>query len=610
MWKWATIAGLIGYLILHPAVMISGHLMMESSASLSLEHVVAHEIKRSFSLEMLPWSLAFALCAAAFGGLYGRLKGLEQVLRASRVRYQTVVDDQLDYICRIQPGGKCTFVNNSLCHLIYRTRESLLNQSLFELTEFEDPTEWRARIEKLSPENPKTQIEQRLKLPDGTTCWIRWIVIAIVDDAGEIAEYQCVGHDITDIKRAQKLLESSQEELEYRVQRRTLALNQANESLEQEIQERIALEKNIRESELKYRTLFESAPMGIALTTFQGKILAANKALLNMLQLQADELDRISAKSIYAFAEDRDRLLFQLKGDHLIQEAEVQLKRQDGTLFYASLNLTRFFLEGEDTILAVVNDISIRKKALEKLRTSETNLHQLSSQLITIQEEERQRIARELHDSVGQLMHALKYSIETSHKQLDVDCSRTEMQSRLAQLMPVVQEATAEIRRIVMDLRPSMLDDLGILATVNWFCREYRGIYKNITVDKEIHIEESDIPFELRVVFFRIIQEAFNNVSKHSQASRIRLTIARQAHDLVVEITDNGIGLNGPDSQHDPQNSKGLGLSSMRERARASGGHFQLKSSSDDGTRIRVVWPAQGPAREATQIQSGKDREV
>jgi signal transduction histidine kinase len=155
-----------------------------------------------------------------------------------------------------------------------------------------------------------------------------------------------------------------------------------------------------------------------------------------------------------------------------------------------------------------------------------------------------------------------------------------------------------------------MLDDLGILATVNWFCREYSGIYKSITIDKEILIEESDIPFELRVIFFRIIQEAFNNVAKHSQASRIQLTIARQANDLVVEVTDNGIGLNGPDIQHDPHKSKGFGLSSMRERARASGGHFQLKSSSGDGTRIRVVWPAQGPAREATQIQSGSDRQV
>ena len=594
MWKWAITAGIIGYLFLHPAVMISGHLMMESSASLSLEHVVAHEIKRSFSLEMLPWSLAFALCAAAFGGLYGRLKGLEQVLRASRVRYQTVVDDQLDYICRIQPDGKCTFVNNSLCRLIYRTRESLLDQSLFELAEFGDSAEWRARIEQLSPENLRTEIEQRLKLPDGTTCWIRWIVIAIVDDAGEIAEYQCVGHDITDTKRAQKLLQSNHEELEYRVQRRTQALNQANESLQREIQERISLEENIRESELKYRTLFESAPMGIALTTFQGKFLAANRAFLDMLHLQADELDRIRAQSIYAFEEDRDRLLARLKSKHRIQEAEIQLRRQNGSVFFASVNLIWFFLEGEDTILAVVNDISIRKKALEELRMSEANLHQLSSQLITIQEEERQRIARELHDSVGQLMHALKYSIETSHKQLDADCSRTEMQSRLAQLMPVVQEATAEIRRIVMDLRPSMLDDLGILATINWFCREYSGIYKNIAIDKEIQIEESDIPFELRVVFFRIIQEAFNNVAKHSQASRIRLTIARRANDLVVEITDNGIGLNGPDIQHDSQKSKGFGLSSMRERARASGGAFSIEGSSGDGARIRVVWPAPG----------------
>ena len=130
MWKSAIIAGLMGYFILHPAVMLSGHIMMAPDTVLSLEHVVVHEIKSSFSREMLPWSLAFTLGAALFGGLYGHLKDVEQLLRKSRVRYQKVVDDQLDYICRCLPDGRCTFVNDALCQLIGRPRESLLNHSL------------------------------------------------------------------------------------------------------------------------------------------------------------------------------------------------------------------------------------------------------------------------------------------------------------------------------------------------------------------------------------------------------------------------------------------------------------------------------------------------
>ena len=591
MWKWAILAGLIGYFILHPAVMLSGHMMMEPGTSLSLEHVIAHEIKSAFSLEMLPWSLAFTLGAALFGGLYGHLKGVEHMLRESRVRYQTVVDDQLDYICRCLPDGRCTFLNDALCQLIGRPRESLLNHSLFEVPELGDPLEWRTQVERLSPEHPNTSFELQINLPDGTPRWIRWITIAIADHAGKFSEYQSVGHDITALKQAQNRLEAYQEELEHRVRQRTLALDEAVENLQQEVRERIALEEEIRESEFKYRLLFESVPMGIALTTDKGRLLTANSTLLTMLKLDGGALDGIHVKSLYAHEADRDRLLSQLRTDSLVDEAEVELRRLDGTAFFASLSMVRFKLGGQDTILAVVNDISQRKKTLDALRRSEADLHQLSAQLMTVQEEERQRIARELHDSLGQLMHAMKYGLETALGQLDGDEETAEVRATLERLAPILREAVAENRRIVMDLRPSMLDDLGLLATVNWFCREFGGIYKTIDIDKTIAIGEDDIPVALRVVLFRIIQEAFNNTAQHSQATRVRLTIAKEGNDLVVAIEDNGVGLQRENSRSGKRIGRGFGLSSMRERARASGGRFHLTGTSGAGTRIQVVWP-------------------
>jgi PAS domain S-box-containing protein len=591
MWKWALFTGLTGYLIVHPAVMISGHLMMEEIPDLSLAQVVAHEIKRSFSMGMLPWAIAFALGSAIPGGLYGHMRKMEQVLRTSRVLYQTVVDDQLDYICRFRPDGQCTFVNDSICRLTYRSREELLNQSLLEMAEFGDPSAWRTRVGRLSPENPKTEIEQRLNLPDGTTCWIRWIVIAILDDAGRIAEYQSVGHDITEIKRAQQMLESHQAELERQVQRRTRALYTANENLRLEIEDRIQLEKDIRESELKYRMLFESAPMGIALTTFDGRILAANTKLLSMLKIDGDQLDRIDVPSLYASEEDRARLLAQLQTAHLIEEAEVELRRRDGTTFHAALNLSRFMLEDRDTILAVVNDISMRRQAIQALQRSEADLQELSARLLSVQEAERKRIARELHDSIGQLMHAMKYTVETAVRQLPGNDSAAEARATLDRLMPLVQDAAAENRRIVMDLRPSLLDDLGILATLNWFCREYGKIYNAIAIDKVIRVEESDVPPDLRIVIYRIVQEAFNNIAKHSRATRVRLTFEKNADGLVLTIEDNGVGL----GREGDRFNAGFGMSSMRERARTTGGVFELLDNPGQGAGIRVNWPTTHP---------------
>jgi signal transduction histidine kinase len=207
---------------------------------------------------------------------------------------------------------------------------------------------------------------------------------------------------------------------------------------------------------------------------------------------------------------------------------------------------------------------------------------------------------------VGQLMHAMKYGLETALQQLESDEETADVRATLERLTPILQEAAAENRRIVMDLRPSMLDDLGLLATVNWFCREFSGIYKSIAIDKNIVAGEDDIPVALRVVLYRIIQEAFNNVAKHSQASRVRLTIAKEANDLVVEIEDNGIGLQQENRRSDRQIGRGFGLSSMRERARASGGLFHLTAASGVGTRVRVVWTKQsGP-----NIETGSDWQI
>jgi len=606
MWKWAIAAGLIGCFLLHPAVMLIGHMMLEPGTSMSLDHVISHEIKSSFSWEMLPWSLAFTLGAALFGGLYGYLKGVEHLLRKSRVRYQTVVDDQLDYIYRCLPDGRCTFVNDALCRLIGRPRDALLNQSLFEVPELGDPLEWRTQVERLSPDHPNTSFELQMNLSDGAPRWIRWITIAIADHAGKFLEYQSVGHDITALKQAQHRLETYREELELRVKQRTRALDKAVENLQQEIQERIALEKEIRENEFKYRLLFESVPMGIALTTDEGRLLTANSTLLTMLKLEGEALDRIDVKSLYVHAPERERLLSQLRTGSLVEEVEVELRRRDGTTFYASLSMVRFKLDNQEIILAVVNDISQRKAAIEGLRRSEADLRQLSARLMTVQEEERKRIAGELHDSVGQLMHALKFALETALQQLDGVGSPNEVRPTLERMLPILQEAAAENRRIVMDLHPSMLDDLGLLATVNWFCREFGRIYKTIAIEKTIAVDEDDIPMDLRVVFFRIIQEAFNNVAKHSRATRVRLTIAEEGGDLVVEIEDNGIGLQQENMRAGRRVDGGFGLSSMRERARASGGLFELTGASGVGTRVRVIWTKQG----GPKIKTGLDWQI
>jgi signal transduction histidine kinase len=174
-----------------------------------------------------------------------------------------------------------------------------------------------------------------------------------------------------------------------------------------------------------------------------------------------------------------------------------------------------------------------RKRSEQALKESENQLRHLSTQLIAAQENERKRIAGELHDSVGQCLSAIKFSVESSLLQMEQGVVKPES---LSAVVPLVQRAMEEVRRIMADLRPSILDDLGILATIGWFCREYNKIYPEIQVKRNITIAEEDVPDGLKIVVFRLIQEALNNVAKHSNARGVAVFLKRTPHSLELTI--------------------------------------------------------------------------
>jgi signal transduction histidine kinase len=162
----------------------------------------------------------------------------------------------------------------------------------------------------------------------------------------------------------------------------------------------------------------------------------------------------------------------------------------------------------------------------------------------------------------------------------------------LERLAPTVKSALAELRRISMNLRPSTLDDLGILATLSWYFREFEETCPNIKVDREIGVVEADIPQALKISIFRIVQEATNNALKHARADRIKVCLGGTGSGLELSIEDNGQGFDLAAAAGRRDFSHGLGLQSMKERAELSGGDYEFKSAPGQGTRIRVRWPA------------------
>ncbi len=169
--------------------------------------------------------------------------------------------------------------------------------------------------------------------------------------------------------------------------------------------------------------------------------------------------------------------------------------------------------------------------------------------------------------------------------------SHPQVKAALESIFPVLQEAIQEARRIPMALRPPLLDDIGILPTINWFCRQFQATSSHIRIKQEINIKESEVPDSLKTVIFRVLQEAMNNIAKHSKADRVNLSLRKMDGVIELGIQDNGQGFNPGEARFRAGTTRGLGLDSMKERTELSGGSFSIESSKGTGTVIRATWP-------------------
>lgn len=160
----------------------------------------------------------------------------------------------------------------------------------------------------------------------------------------------------------------------------------------------------------------------------------------------------------------------------------------------------------------------------------------------------------------------------------------------LETLIPLIQDTIEETRKIQTDLRPLILDDLGILAALSWFCRRFEKVYSDIRIEQAVTIPEEEVPDHLKIILFRITQEAMNNIGKHAKADSVYLGLRKIDGAIEFLIRDNGEGFD-PESLSSRENSKsGLGLSSMRERVESSDGSFSIESAKGKGTVVKALW--------------------
>ena len=229
-----------------------------------------------------------------------------------------------------------------------------------------------------------------------------------------------------------------------------------------------------------------------------------------------------------------------------------------------------------------------RKRSKDALRESERQLKRLSSALLKVQENERRMLAAELHDNLGQLLTAIKFNIEGVLARMEPGESSTR---DLNALIPNIQAAVEQVRNMYTGLMPTALDDLGILATLSWFCREFQKDHPTIRLERKLDANERDISADLRLVIFRIAQDALKNVAAHSGADSASISLSSENGSIRLDIGDNGTGFDVSRVMSTACSNCGLGLMSMKRRAELSGGSFHIDSCEGEGTSIRVRWP-------------------
>jgi signal transduction histidine kinase len=212
-------------------------------------------------------------------------------------------------------------------------------------------------------------------------------------------------------------------------------------------------------------------------------------------------------------------------------------------------------------------------------------LQNSAAKLIAAQEEERRRIARELHDEVGQVLGALKVEIEVAQRAI---ASRGGSPRLLAEAQGIADSALKTVRSITQQMHPAALDDLGLAAAID---SSLRGLARRQDIRAELHQTDlpERLPRDVELAAYRIVQEAINNVSKHASASEVHVHLTHLKDRLLIEVEDDGIGF--VEDTDRPIIARGLGLISVRERAARLGGTFNILSTPGEGTRLIVSLP-------------------
>lgn len=353
------------------------------------------------------------------------------------------------------------------------------------------------------------------------------------------------------------------------------------------ITERKQAELELLQSRQKYKLLFESSPVPMFMfSKIDFLIIDVNDAACKLYGYSREEFLQMNIRDI----RPEEDIPFFIERIEMTASSENQgiwrHRKKDGSIISVEVIGNDITYQGKSLRLALANDVTDKLAADERLKKSYEEIRQLTEHLQNIREEERTSIAREIHDELGQQLTVLKMDVAWIERKLTNNDAA--IKEKLGDLINVLNQTVKTVRRISSELRPSLLDDLGLVAAVEWHLKEFE---KRLAIktkfdgpDKELSLDDAT-----KTALFRIMQESLTNVARHSQAKTVKVNLFQQNGDIVLRIEDDGIGFD----HEKVANKRTLGILGMRERTAMIGGKYKISSSEGRGTVVLVSVPCQ-----------------
>ncbi len=517
-------------------------------------------------------------------------KAIEERIRASETQVRMITDSIPALVSYIDRKGRYLFVNRRYTQWFGREEERILG---YTMTDVLGP----AAVERLRPFIEKALLGERVDFEtwlDYKVAGRRFVHVSYVPDLSgkrEVSGFYALVTDLTDQRRSEELLRTTEERM-----------------------------KVLTDSFTDY-AIISTDPAGI--------IESWNPGAQNIFGYAEDEIIGVSAEKLFTPEDVKSRVPEkEMRNARELGRASDERwhMRKDGSRFFASgvmaplfqtgeligyakiatdltekrlqaENLLRAYEELENRVrertqeLGSAND-SLREQTNKRL-SGERQRIRLLQRLVTTQEEERKRIARDLHDQLGQRLTALRLKLAALS---DTCVDQPELYARVVRLQQIAELLDSEVSFLTWQLRPTALDELGLADALRTFVGEWSRHYNKLADFHVEGVEELDISSDVETQVYRIAQEALNNVIKHAEAEGVSVILEKVGRLLVLIVEDNGVGFDLDSLERRPEDKHGVGLAGMRERAELIGGEIEMESTPGSGTTIYLRIPVDAPA--------------